>query len=106
MTPLEQLRIERSRLKEEIAQREDRISRHLHDFEKNFMSMAIYSLLPMRKEQKDKLSALFSQINHAIGSVIPVKMDDEKKSRYEGLMNMAQMAAAGIAIRYFKKLVK
>lgn len=106
MTPLEQLRIEKSRWKEEVAQREDRIARHLHELEKNFLSMAVYSLIPLEKDQKDKLSSVFSQINNAIGAVIPIKLSEEKKSKYEGLIKTAQMAAAGIAIRYFKKLVR
>lgn len=105
-TPLDQLQIEKKRWKKEIVERENRIAGHMHDLEKNFMSMAVYSFIPLQKEQKDKLASVFSQINHAIGSILPIKISDEKKSRYEGVLKMAQMAAAGLALRYFKNIVK
>lgn len=104
--PLEQLQIRKAKLRAEIDTHENRIKERFKYLETHYPSMIIYSLLPLPAGQKDKLSSVFSKVSHMVTSVIPGDISEEKKSKYEGFLKVAQMTAAGLVYRYLRSVIK
>jgi len=100
---IESLRAERLRLEAICKEKEAELQQQLEYVQEHFGSLLLRSLLPISKEQKEKVGGFFDKVHSIIGRFTPA--EGSKLHAFMPVIKIVQMLVAGVVYRYVKKKI-